>query len=308
VGGTAAVDGGVTDGPVPSDGAPVDATLDAPLVDGGFAGAGAAGATVGPGGIGGEGSKGVGGRGGGNGGSPGAGGGSGGPGGGSGSGGPGSGGRGGGGPAGASSGGAGGNIVQALGMLSNVQRSAGAGPDQGLGVAVTTSGDVVVGGRFLGSDTFDPTGTPRSVSSHAGMAKEAPGCSSWEHGLVALPDGGVAVGGFFEASGTTHVAVFGPGEPGSVTLLPLPGYLAQIMVAWFRADGTARGARIVAHGYSLSLFNMAARNDGGLILTGGFSRETTFGPLDPTPVMFTGPAVPSSGVVPEDMFVGSFLP
>jgi hypothetical protein len=182
-------------------------------------------------------------------------------------------------------------MYDSAGTLDWARHADGPGTDVGASVAALADGSAVVTGAFQREIVFgqgEPhevtltatgTGSPLPAT-EAFVAKYTPlgtlawakpaGGAGFDEGsaVTALSDGGVVVAGAFEFE-----AVFGRGETGQVVL---SGGL-DMFVARFTPTGRVVWARRAGGTGTTHATGVAVLADGGVVVTGGFSRDASFG-------------------------------
>ncbi len=203
----------------------------------------------------------------------------------------------------------------ASGQLDWARRAGGSSFDRGFGVASFEDGSCAVTGFFQGTAEFgtnepnettlvSPSGSPDvfiaryDADGVLRWAKRAGGDDLERAWAVApVPDGSCVITGEFRDS-----AVFGAGEVGQMTLLPVLSGRSDVFVARYGADGLLQWA-IQAGGYgSENGRGICAFPDGSSVVIGtfgSFGPDVTFGPGEPTETMLH-----SAGLT--DMFIARF--
>ncbi|HEY4187332.1 MAG TPA: hypothetical protein VGP07_19810 [Polyangia bacterium] len=176
----------------------------------------------------------------------------------------------------------------------------------------------------LGQATFglgEPNQTTLSVNTINGVlakydanggltwVRQAPAAFFGYDSLAELPDHRIVVAGTFgNYIGYPTSATFGPGEPGQVVISWLPGTTTAngmyTFLAWYNADGSASNARSVSTAAFSQVTGVTISPDKSAVLCGAFSTQVTFGPTDPTPLIFTHG--PMSASITQDAYLAKF--
>jgi hypothetical protein len=201
------------------------------------------------------------------------------------------------------------------------------------GVAVLASGDIVVSGTLepdndgtpaqgdaahtqavfgpgeanetrISCSNFDLYLARYATDGTLAWAKSVPTASPALRGLAPLADGGFVMTSTFQNAASE--VVFDPGIPGSISVMRIAQY-GDTVVSWHRPDGTARAARTFATGAPF-LLNLSVAADGGVLISGGFSGTTIFGPLDAAAISYTKTGGGYQNYVGEDMFLARLNP
>ena len=182
----------------------------------------------------------------------------------------------------------------ASGTVQWVKRAGGSSStDEGRGIALDGSGNLIVGGYFFGSATFGPGEGTQTVLTSAGqhdvfIAKfsAANGALAWARRAGGNgSDQGRGVG--VDAAGNSYIAgyfqntaTFGPTQPNQTQLVS--GGSEDVFVAKYDAAGNLAWAKRSGGAASDVALAIAVDAAGNSYVTGDFTSSATFGPGDPS--------------------------
>jgi hypothetical protein len=190
-----------------------------------------------------------------------------------------------------------GRLRWARGAGNTVFRGVAALPGGALATTLSVQGSVTLNGGLPDARTFVAVGTIDGLlvryeeDGRLGWATRAGGPSAYVTltDCASHADGSVAV--VCAAYGTV---TFGAGEPGETTFPGSAYVFSYVALARYAPDGALRWARRTRNDGGSQYFGdlrVAAVPEGGVAISGGFSRATTFGPGEPGETTLPGDAI-----------------